>query len=86
MFNFSARSFVLALSSQISPSREMKHYPQSSLYTGHIFKLLAATLLLIKTASLRSVKQPLQQVLAEEETVNRTYTADYQFNNLRLPI
>ena len=31
MFNFSVRSFVLALFSENSPSREMKQYPQSSL-------------------------------------------------------
>ena len=42
MFNFSVRSFILALSSEVSPNREMKQFPQSSLYTGHIFKLLAA--------------------------------------------
>ena len=42
MFNFSFKSFILALSLEISSSREMKQYPQSSLYTGNIFKLLAA--------------------------------------------
>ena len=31
MFNFSVGSFVLVLSSGISPIREMKQYPQSSL-------------------------------------------------------